>query len=225
MGLVICVGFAAGADEADSEYQEYFEQQLEAVNEVLESFGLPRHEEPFDLDDEHLFEWEMYGYGGLHYLRRVAAHLALRGELPEPGDEDAADDPVLADYNRIFEAAFARGEAAEMPFQHLIVHSDAEGYYVPVEFDAVLVPEASLEIAGGMIGSSHALLRECRELAAALELPEDISADEEALLEAAENQGGGEAKWERYGVESFTCARLMRACEVSVETGAAVVFA
>lgn len=225
MGLTVCVGITSEVREGDPEYLEYFDGQVEAINNVLDSFGLPEYQEPFDIEDERTFECEMYGYSGLHYLRRLAAHLSLKGELPPPGDETAEGDSVLADYYKIFEASFAQGKAAGMPFQHLIVHGDAEGYYVPVEFEEVLIPDASLEIAGGMIGSSHALLKECRELAEALELPGDLSADDERLWDAAETQGEGETKWERYGVESFTCLRLMRACEVSVETGAAVVFA
>ena len=225
MGLAICVGMPAEVREGDPEYVEYFERQLEAVNDILESFGLPAHDEPLDLEDERTFECEMYGYSGLHYLRRLAAHLALRGELPPPGDDAAASDPVLNDYYKIFDAGFAQGKAAGIPFQHLIVHGDAEGYYLPVEFEEVIIPDASLEIAGGMIGSSHALMRECRELALALEIPEDLALDDEALWEAVDNQGDGETKWERYGVESYTCLCLLRACEASVETGAAVVYA
>lgn len=225
MGLTICVGIPSEIRDGDPEYVEYFEQQMEAVNGVLESFGLPEHREPLDIEDERTAEFEMDDDSGLHYLRRLAAHLALRGELPPPGDDAAASDAVLSDYYRIFEASFTQGKAAGMPFQHLIVHGDAEGYYLPVEFDDVLIPDASLEIAGGMLGSSQALLRECRELARALELPEDLSPDDERVWSAADTQGEGETKWEQYGVESFTCLNLIRACEASVETGAAVVFA
>lgn len=225
MGLALCVGVPSEIRESDPEYVEYFEQQVEAINGVLEQFGLPPHHEPFELEDERTYECDMIGYSGLHYLRRLAAHLALGRELPPPGDDGAASDPVLADYYRIFDASFARGESSGIPFQHLIVHGDAEGYYLPVEFDDVLIPDASLEIAGGMLGSSHALLRECRELAQALGLPADLSLDDEAVARAAENQGEGEEKWERYGVETYTCLALIEACEASLETGAAVVFA
>jgi hypothetical protein len=225
LGLALCVGVPSEIRESDPEYVAYFEQQVEAINGVLESFGLPPHREPFDVEDERTFECEMIGYSGLHYLRRLAAHLALGKELPPPGDDGAASDPVLSDYYKIFDASFARGQATGMLFQHLLIHGDAEGYYLPVEFDDVILPDASLEIAGGMLGSSHALLRECRELAHALELPEDLSIYDERLELAATPQGEGEAKWERYGVESYTCLALLRACEASVETGAAVVFA
>jgi hypothetical protein len=225
LGLALCVGVPSEIRESDAEYVAYFEQQVEAINGVLESFGLPPHREPFDVEDERTFECEMIGYSGLHYLRRVAAHLALGRELPPPGDDGAASDPVLSDYYKIFDASFARGQATGMPFQHLIVHGDAEGYYLPVEFEDVILPDASLEIAGGMLGSSHALLRECRELARVLELPEALSPEDDAVWQAAESQGEGVEKWERYGVESYTCLALIKACEASVETGAAVVFA
>lgn len=225
MGLALCVGVPLEIRESDPEYVAYFEQQVETINGILESFDLPAHREPFDMEDERTFECDMVGDSGLHYLRRLAAHLALGRELPPPGDDGAASDPVLSDYYKIFDASFGRGEATHMPFQHLIVHGDAEGYYLPVEFDDVIIPDASLEIAGGMLGSSHALLRECRELARALELPEELSLEDEALWEAVDNQGEGEAKWERYGVETYTCLALIKACEASVETGAALVFA
>ena len=227
MRLALCVGVPSEIRDSDPEYIAYFEQQVEAINGVLESFGLPPHREPFDIEDERTFECEMVGYSGLHYLRRVAAHLALGRDLPPPGDDAAASDHVLSDYYRIFDASFARGQATGMPFQHLIVHGDAEGYYLPVEFDDVIIPDPSLEIAGGMLGSSHALLRECREIARLLELPEDLALEDEALLDAVENQGEAEggAKWESYGVEAYTCLALIKACQVSVETGAAVVFA
>lgn len=225
MGLTICVGLPPSVREGDPEYVEYFDGQVEAVNGLLDAYGLPEYQEPSEIEEERAFEFELPEHAFLHCLRRLAAHLALKGELPPPGDERAASDPVLADYQKIFDVSLAQGKAAEMPFQHLIVHSDAEGFYVPVEFEEVIVTDPSLEIAGGIIGSSHALLGECRELALALELPEGLPLDEEAADAAIDAQGEGDAKWERYRVEAYACLALLRACEVSAETGAAVVFA
>jgi hypothetical protein len=225
MGLTVSVGLGTVLrEEGDDEFLERLERHLEVINELLESFGLPPHREPPDLDAGQTLSLAMYGYSGLHYLRRLAAHLALEEELPPPGDEEAAQDPVLQEYYQFFDESFAEGKAAGIPFQHLIIHSDADGYYLPVEFDDVLVADPSLEIPGDAVGSSHRLLAECLELARRLELPDDLDVESEAVSAALETQGEGESGWRRYAVESYTCLALIKACRASVATGAAVVF-
>ena len=82
----------------------------------------------------------------------------------------------------------------------------------------------ALDVTGDLIGSAPRLLAECMELAAALEVPADLDPESDEVWEAAESQGEGEVKWQRYGIESHTCLALIRACRASVETGAAVVF-
>ena len=224
MGLSISVGLGTEVrEEGDDETLAYLEDQFEVINDLLESFGLSPHREPYELEASQVLSLDMFGYSGIHYLRRVAAHLALGEELPPPGDEEASADPVLADYYQLYDEHLAEGKAGAMRFQHLIIHSDAEGYYLPVEFDEVIHADPSLEIAGDMIGSAHRLLEECLELARALELPDDLDPESEEVCEAAENQGEGGEGWRRYGVESHTCLALIRACRASVATGAAVV--
>ena len=225
MGLTVYVGIGAVLGGEEDEFLERLEQQFETVNELLESFGLPPHREPADLEANQTLALEMYGYSGLHYLRRIAAHLALGEELPPPGDQEAAEDPTLREYYQFFDDSFAEGKAAGIPFQHLIIHSDADGFYLPVEFDEVLVADPTLEIPGDSVGSSHRLLAECLELARALELPDDLDPEGEEVAEAVDTQGEGGLKWQRYAVESFTCLALIRACRASIAAGAAVVFA
>ncbi|HWS56745.1 MAG TPA: hypothetical protein VN228_21595 [Pyrinomonadaceae bacterium] len=227
MGLTIFVGLGAALRaEGDEEAVEQLEGEFEVVNDLLESFGLPPHQEPYELDAQNIVSLDLYGYSGLHQLRRVAAHLALGEELPPPGDAEAAQDPALQDYYRLFDDNMLEGKAGSMRFQHLIIHSDAEGFYLPAEFDEVLVAEPSLEVPGDTVGSSPRLLEECLELARALELPDGLDPESEEVLQAADGGGEGEAGagWRRYGVESHTCLALIRACRASVETGAAVVF-
>lgn len=225
MGLSISVGLGTEVrEDGDDETLAYLEDQFEVINDLLESFGLPAHKEPYELEASRIVSLDMYGYSGLHYLRRVAAHLALAEELPPPGDEEASGDPVLSDYYQLYDEHLAEGKAGAMRFQHLIIHGDAEGYYLPVDFPEVIHADPSLEVAGDLIGSSPRLLAECLELAEALELPDDLDPEGDEIWEAAETQGEGEAKWQRYGIESHTCAALIRACRASVKTGAAVVF-
>ncbi|MFG3093927.1 hypothetical protein [Streptomyces sp. NPDC048202] len=107
------------------------------------------------------------------------------------------------------------------PFDHLVHHSDCEGYYVPIEFDHVIVDKA---VPGGYLGSSVRLLAETRRLAEALGLPEDLDPDSEEVFDAADADEPTAEGWQRYGVESYVCLQLLRAARLSVSTGAAIAF-
>ena len=109
-------------------------------------------------------------------------------------------------------------------FDHLLLHSDAEGYYLPQDFDPVLFPPKDYQIPGGIIGSSVKLKEECERLAAALQLPLELDPEGEEVWEATESQGEGDLQWQRYGIESFVCIRLYAACQRSLRNGAAIVF-
>jgi hypothetical protein len=143
----------------------------------------------------------------------------LNKPAPPPGDEDAPNDPLLyGEYWRRFEAG------GGLKYRHLIVHSDAEGFYVPVDFER---PRdlTKFGLVGGWLGSTQRLHAECGDLAHALEMPVEMDHESDELLEAAQTQGRGDLKWQRYGVETFTCLRLLAACEASLRTKAAIVFA
>jgi hypothetical protein len=109
-------------------------------------------------------------------------------------------------------------------FDHLLHHSDAEGFYLPIDFADVLYPSEELEIAGGMVGSSIRLLAECQCITQVLAIPAELDENSDELWEAAEAQGESDILWKRFGVESFSCVGLIYACRKSIETGAAVVF-
>lgn len=117
---------------------------------------------------------------------------------------------------------FGKPRPRRLGFDHLLLHSDSEGYYVPIEFDGVLIAKND-ELAGGMVGSSQRLLAECLRLRDVLGIPEEIDPEADLLWEAADAQGEG-AGWLRYGVESFTCVRLLHAARRSIEQRAAIVF-
>lgn len=134
----------------DPEYLADLRNELEALNALLASEGLPAHQEP-----------ETYGpvtsreeigslpYSFVHYLRRAYARAVENpGETlaPVADGEDPTGDPAVEALTYMFES-------------HLICHSDCEGYYVPVDFDMVLYPDDDI-IPGGMVGSTQGLLRE-----------------------------------------------------------------
>jgi hypothetical protein len=195
----------------------------------LASVGLPPHCEPERCE---IFSCDMYGYSGIHYLRRIAAHLDLRGALPPPGGEDASKDEVMEEYYRLAGQEHEGGLLGRLfrrapphrTFDHLLLHSDAEGYYLPQDFSTVLFPPQSFQVPGEMVGSSTRLLDECKRLAEALQVPLDLDPEAEEVWEATNSQGHGNLQWQRYGIESFVCLRLYNACERSLEHHAAIVF-
>lgn len=211
MGLDVMVGALVGAEDDTA---EWFRAECAAIGAVLEREGAPGWQEP---ESGPRLGERIWGYSGLHTLRRLAAHLAANGRLPEPLAEGAraTDDPVLeAAHDDVF-------RDLDSPYDHLIHHSDCEGYYAPVDFPAVLVDDT---LTGGYLGSSVRLLAELELLAGALGLPDDLDPDSEEVVEASDAPDPAAEGWRRYGVEAFICLQLRRAARLSVETGAVLVF-
>jgi hypothetical protein len=233
MGLDLSVGILVEAAIYDTDSLASFRTEFEHLSQALVEAGLQPHNEPEQLSKEQTFSCQMWGYSGLHYLRRVAAHEALGKALPGPGDSESSHDPVVEDYyarvctpkrgwlRRLFNWSPMAGQ---LDFEHLMLHSDAEGYYVPQDFPHVIFPGADLKIAGDMIGSVPRLNRECMRLASWLGLPADLDPESQEVFEAAESPLDSGPKWKQFGVESFCCVRLLRACEVSLGSRAALVF-
>src|SRR5215831_14114779 len=99
MGLTIRVGYDVGYHDAGS--AESIERTFLPVNQVLRAYHLPPHHEPLPPTAPSQ-QWDMHSYSGVHYLRRLAAHLWASGELPpEPGTADSISrdqDAVVLDY-------------------------------------------------------------------------------------------------------------------------------
>jgi len=205
MGLNLAIGMPADAPYADTTRID-----LAVIGELLNG----EWAEPLTAERQY---FEVWGYSGLHRLRRIAVHLAAHAALPEPlgADERAIDDPLLA-------AAYAAAPADPPgPFDHLIYHSDAEGYYVPADFAAVITDERAP--AGG-VGSSIRLLAEAQRLAEALGLPADLDRASEEVIDAADDADVTAEGWRRYGIEAYICLTLIEAAALSVSTGAAISF-
>ncbi|MCA9943689.1 MAG: hypothetical protein KC449_09425 [Anaerolineales bacterium] len=233
MGLGLEVGLLAFLKVHDPEGFDIYQKQFEYLNLILEEQGLPIHNEPTTLKNtQKTWSCDMWGYTGLHNLRRIAAHLVFNNQLPGPIAENirASQDNMLKKYydslsqqssTSKWKQLFSKPIQLNLQFQHLLIHSDAEGFYLPVDFEDVIQNKA---IFGGAVGSSYRLLNECNFLANKLELPLDMDHEAEALWDAADTPESGQELWQRYGVESFTCLRLIRASEVSIKLGAALVF-
>ena len=145
MGLGISVGILADLIINDQEAAAWVREDLKIVNRYLTEAGLPAHVEPEQLPP---LDWRTkdrsFSYSPLHHLRRVYARTKEdpNWELtPVAEGEDPIKDQAVEDELYMFRS-------------HLLCHSDAEGYYVPIDFTEVLSGD---DIPGGFIGSSYRL--------------------------------------------------------------------
>jgi hypothetical protein len=216
----------------DVSRDRYVADVFTQLNRALAAAGLPEHHEPWLEDEGDAFTLQMLGYGGLHALRRLAAHLqAGREPGPFPPGSDPSKDRVLRDlYEQCDWKVGSNGtrrfrSRGPLPgFDHLVFHSDADGMYVPTPFDDVILAWEEGQVYTAAIGSSLALLAECERLARWLGVPLDIHPDSDLLWAAADSPPTSGEKWKTFGVESFGCLRLFAACNESVNQGRALLF-
>lgn len=151
MGLSVSVGQLAWclAEGCDEEEIEYARRNIREVNRVLAENGLPPHVEPEALPP---FRDRCRGvglpYSMIHSLRRAVAY-ARRApeEFAPPMTGDPTRDPRVEDELTIYFDS------------HLICHSDADGFYVPIDFPEPLYYD------GGILGSSQGAMRELVQVA------------------------------------------------------------
>ncbi len=213
MGLFVEVGQLARVAEEDPEYAWLTRDSFAVVNEVLREHGLPAHVEPEVLPDLELLNrapLRGYPYDFLHYLRRVAVHARAKPTwraTPFPKSEKPTKDPMLlAEYERD-----DRGS-------HLLAHSDAEGYYVPIDFAEVLGDE---RLPGAYLGSSQRLYRELVELAPALGIPAFAGQIPDSQIAAISQVVDSEGPlW----IELSVWIDLFEAARLSIEHRAAIYF-
>jgi hypothetical protein len=233
MGLDVVVGLLAETRE-DPEARAHFVAQFASINRVLRSLGLPAHQEPETVRQP--LAMSMIGYTGLHHLRRAAAQVWSDGERPPPvgGGADPAGETAVRSYvsgvNSRVRLPWHRGErlytSGRGPnFDQLMLHSDAEGCYLPQPLRYVIEPDRRSGV-GGTIGSSVALLRELRQLTEILELPPDLDPEGEDLMAAIEGRArqAADVRWRQHPIECHACLVLTRAAEASLHEGAALVF-
>ena len=224
MGLDLTVGILTALIDSDDEGFERYQRLLAHVNQALQAEGLPPHHEPITLQPRIPWHAQMWSYSGLHYLRRIAAYLWADHPLPAPGTYEDMRSPMN---DLVIDKAYCLLYPLDHPFAayHLLCHSDSGGFYLPQEFPEVIYADATLGIPGNMIGSAAMLQRECAQIARVLEVPSDLDPDDERVWQAADTQGQqSETLWQHYGIETFTCVRLLQACEIALETNCAIVF-
>jgi len=209
MGLGISIGSLA---ECDQEELEWAEKDFVIINAVLAEAGLPAHTEPKSLPAlESRAQLDGFPYSFLHYLRRAYARRKADPAwlaTPLADNQDPAEDEALqAEYDYLD--------------SHLVCHSDAEGYYVPVDFNEVLFDSEEVGLPGGMLGSTYRLMEELVLVAPALGIQLDkgqlSDAEMARLCAKAEKQDACYRELETWMV-------LFEAARLSLEHKTAIVF-
>lgn len=210
MGLAVEVGVLADLIENDPEGADWLRESLDAVNLVLLDNGLPPHREPESLPPlDGRASILSYPYSFLHYLRRVAAHVAenpgwIATPFPEPSDPAA--DPLADEHYSYMES-------------HLLCHSDCEGFYLPIQFEEVIADDRVL---GGMLGSSFMLQKELIAVAPALGIRLENAQLSDEVAESVNREAVGEAPlW----IEKAVWLSLFEAARLSIQHQAAICFA
>ncbi len=182
MGLVIAVGYEMARSDADPEGREWALADLEEVNRVLVGYDLPPHHEPDSLPElRDRGQSHSFPYSYLHYLRRAVAYARQDPAKfgPAPDDYDPSTD------DRIDHELTVRMDS------HLICHSDADGFYVPIDFpDPLYDADDEEALPGGVLGSSQQGLEELIATAPliGITLVDGVLTDEQARRVATESE-------------------------------------
>lgn len=213
MGLAIGVGMLAEFRDERPEVADRMRRDFARINEELQDRELPEHREPESFEQP--LEWRVsmkaFPYSWLHYLRRFAAHVMRDPRwVPypvEPG-EDPAEDPVLRQLYRRMSS-------------HLLCHSDREGYYIPVDFEELIL-DPDHEIQGGVVGSSYRLREELATLTDQLE----IEVDDRGRVpdDVADEVSKQRPTSVPFAAERLVWLALWEAARLSIEHKTAIVF-
>ena len=243
MGLSIEVGFLADLIANDPDGAEFAFADYERMDEALEAKRLARLSEPTDCD---IWSADLMGYTGLHALREVAGYVWKGRDIPRDvlldGSQTEFSDALVKEFfehltgkgnftliGKAFRQIFKAKEKPKLPpFIHLCVHSDCDGFYVPVAFETPIVPKRVSAESEHLwpLGSVMRLEAEVNQLSRHLEIPADLRHDDEqlcALIEAPDRTSVSPL-WEVQPIATHACLVLREACERSLATGAAIHF-
>ncbi len=217
MSVCVQVAYTAQMKVTDPDGFKRSKKRFAALEKAAE--GVTGYKEPVDGE----YWWaQLLPSNGVAYLQRAAWYLWTNRKLPAPGTDDF--DSIAGDLDDMAERLVDKlgiSNKKGQSFDHLCFHRVSEGYWLPVDFESVLIVSNEFD---GCLGSSVRMLKELEWLADALDLDLTMNHDDKKVWAARDNPGKGKAKWQKYGIESFNCLRMYRACQKSIELGAAITF-
>ena len=178
---------------------------LRAVSALLVEEGLSPHDEPEALPElRSRAHMTSIPYDWLHRLRRAAARWRNDPAWRWTPSVRAHEDPIL-------------GKEASRFRMHLVCHSDAEGFYVPVAFDDL---PCSRAVRGGLLGSTPRLRAELLTVAPQLAIGLEAGRLPDAVAAAVNTEDIAAP----LAAERRAWLALFEACELSLAHGSVIVF-
>lgn len=178
--------------------------EIAKLNALLRKNGLPEHSEPEVLPKiDRRGAMHSFAYGCTHHLRRAVAYARHAQEKFARINREA--EPTL-------DPMYDRELFVHMD-SHLICHSDAEGFYVPIDFPEPLYADDTEELAGVILGSSQRLLAELIQAAPLLEITLHVN----DTLSDAEAEKLQDQNSHRYGLERLVWFAYYEAASASVK--------
>ncbi|SHJ19697.1 hypothetical protein SAMN04488096_11051 [Mesonia phycicola] len=214
MGLTISSGILVDFKDNEPEAFEAYKAIFENINTILAKNGVAPYEEPIEMNKEPL-QFGGFPYSFLHHLRRFAAHVWEQKDnenwdwTPTPFsiDDEPGADAILEEHYTYMSS-------------HLLTHSDAEGFYLPVELPEVLFDTEEAPVPGAMIGSSYDLLSELKSLTAHL----GIGLDENDNLTNVDELNAIITNEDNFWIEILVCVTLIDAAKFSIQNKTAILF-
>jgi hypothetical protein len=192
--------------------------EFDRLARLAASRGAPGYREP-EIDGNH-WSAQVVPSNGIAYLQRLAIYLWWEEGTPAPGTAGMTDplqDDVVQEWiDDCLDGELDENEAGQT-FNHLVCPPHDDGLWLPVEMGCVLADDESLR------GSSVGLKEQCEYVAKWLRLPLGLSLSSPEVGAARDEPGRGRTRWKRYGIESYNCLLLHKACVRSIEIGAAIV--
>lgn len=213
MGLAVGVGSLSYLLVNDTEGAEWVEKDFDSLNRALKANGLPLHEEPKGLPElSSRSDCLSYPYSFLHCLRRFYARTRNEPDwIPtsvSEHEDPSEDESIEEEFNK-FES-------------HLVCHSDCEGYYLPIDFDDIIVSEDGDEIPGDILCSSYRLKEELVTIAPKLGIY--LSSDK-TLSDTEASKINQEVSDEGlFWIEKLVWLSLFEATRLSIEHKTAIRF-
>lgn len=211
MGLCVSVGMLADLKSCDPEAADYLLEEFQAINAALAEEGIPPHVEPETLPPlTSRSDGGGFSYSSLHNLRRVFARVVEDPKwvaTPVADGEDPVEDEAV-------------DRQSSLMYSHLLCHSDAEGFYLPVDFEEPIFGDEAIS-GGGMIGSSKKLMEELQLIAPSL----GITLNDGALSDAEATRINKEVDAEStLWIELMVWITLFEAARLSLEHKTAICF-